>query len=420
MKLEDAHLTAQEVEQYRRRTLDPELRRRCDRHISTCRDCLEQVLGGEHLQLASARVWEAFTNSNEEPFHLSADDFERYAATKTDEADKAIFQMHLEDCHECSSAYQSLLASKPGPVTIPMRAQAVRERTPFWEGLRHGWHVFVTPGRLASAAALAACLLLTLVLWHQYKPGGSARQGGQASNATPPNTNSAVVRLRDGPSEVIIDKDGKVAGLERLGPQTQAIVRQALTTSQLPKPEVLAELSSPHDKLMGPPAKRPAFSPIAPVGTVVAESQPTLSWEPLTGAESYVVSVFDTEFHDVARSSAISTAAWKVPAPLRRGGTYFWQVTALRRRQTITSPVAPAPRAQFRVLDEKSMEFLESVRAQQPDSHLTLGVLYARAGLLEDSERELQALAKQNPDSSTASRLLRCVQEWESGKSLGK
>lgn len=420
MKLEDAHLTAQEVEQYRRRTLDPELRRRCDRHISTCQDCLEQVLGGEHLQLASARVWEAFTNSNEEPFHLSADDLQRYAAAKTDEADKAIFQMHLEDCRECSGAYQSLLASKPGPVTIPVRAQAGRERASFWEALRRGWHVFVTPSSMASATALAACLLLTLVLWHQYKLGGNASKGGQASNPTPPNSNSVVVRLRDGSSEVIIDKDGKVAGLERFGPQTQAIVQQALTTSQLSKPEALAELSSPRDKLMGAPTKRPAFSPIAPVGTVVAESQPTLSWEPLTGAESYVVSVFDTEFHNVARSSAISTAAWKLPVPLRRGATYFWQVTALRGRQRITSPVAPAPRAQFKVLDEKSMEFLESVRAQRPDSHLTLGVLYARAGLLQDSERELQALAKQNPDSSTASRLLRCVQGWESGEGLSK
>ena len=78
----------------------------------------------------------------------------------------------------------------------------------------------------------------------------------------------------------------------------------------------------------------------------------------------------------------------------------------------MTAPVAPAPRAQFRVLDQETMEALENVRAQQPNSHLTLGVLYARAGLLNDAEREFQELVKENPDSEVAGKLLRCVQAW--------
>ena len=99
--------------------------------------------------------------------------------------------------------------------------------------------------------------------------------------------------------------------------------------------------------------------------------------------------------------------------PVHRGNTYFWQVTALRGQQEITTPVAPAPRAQFKVLDRETLESLQAVRAEQPDAHLTLAVLYARAGLLHDSEREFQALLKQNPDSVIAAKLLCCVQAWE-------
>lgn len=417
MKLEETHLTAQEVEQYRRRALDPELRRRCDRHMASCDRCLEQVLGGEHSHVASDRLWESFTDSGEAPFHLSGDDLQRYISAEADEADKAIFEVHVEDCPACRSAYEGLLASKGSPIAVPVRPRAGGEESA-WERFKQSWIVFVTPGRLAWGSALAACLLVSLVAWRYYRLGGNASQGGRASNPT--NTTHVVARLHNGSAEVTIDEKGNVVGLGKLAPQAHAIVEQALTTAQLPKPEVLSQLAESGDKLMGSTAKRPAFSLVSPLGAVIAESQPTLGWEPLTGAKGYVVSVSDTQFRNVAKSPRLATTEWRLPVPLQRGNTYFWQVTALRGQQQITVPVAPAPRAQFKVLDQKTMDSLEAVKAQQPDSHLVLGVLYAHAGLLHDAEREFQALVKQNPDSLTAIRLLRCVQEWESGKSSSK
>jgi predicted Zn-dependent protease len=38
-----------------------------------------------------------------------------------------------------------------------------------------------------------------------------------------------------------------------------------------------------------------------------------------------------------------------------------------------------------------------------------MGVLYARAGLLDDARRELEALRNANPDSSIAAELLRQI-----------
>jgi hypothetical protein len=400
------HLTAQEMERYRRRTLSPIERRRCDRHMVVCEDCLAQLLGEEHLGLATAQLWEAFTARGEEPFHLSTDDLERYVNGQTDEADTTIFESHLEDCDECREAHERMLA-KAKPLAIP----AGGVQSSFWERIRAAWHFLSQPRRVAVATALAACLLVSWVAWY-YKMGRNP-SGGENRASQPPSPISIPVQLHDGSREITIDEKGNVAGLEQLGPETQGIVKQALITAQLSKPQVLLDLSGPQSRLMGPTAGRSTFALLGPVGTVIADTQPTLRWQGLVGASHYVVSVFDTRFENVAKSPPLSATEWKVSIRLRRGNTYFWQVTALREQQEITAPVAPAPRAQFKVLDGETLESLEVVRTEQPDAHLTLAVLYARAGLLPDSEREFQALLKQNPDSVIAAKLLRCVQAWE-------
>jgi hypothetical protein len=45
-------------------------------------------------------------------------------------------------------------------------------------------------------------------------------------------------------------------------------------------------------------------------------------------------------------------------------------------------------------------------------SHLALGIFYARAGMVEEAERELTALVRQNPKSQVARKLLRSVESW--------
>jgi hypothetical protein len=95
---------------------------------------------------------------------------------------------------------------------------------------------------------------------------------------------------------------------------------------------------------------------------------------------------------------------------LPRGGLYSWQVTARKEGQEIISPAAPAPEARFKVLEGAKLSELERTEAAYADSHLTRGVLYAQAGLLEDAEQQLRALLKANPNSSVARSLLQSVQ----------
>lgn len=136
--------------------------------------------------------------------------------------------------------------------------------------------------------------------------------------------------------------------------------------------------------------------------------RPTFSWRPLAGADTYVVTVTDDALNEVASSGPLRATAWRAPRPLARGTTYSWQVTTrLTDGRTLTSPVLPAPPAKFRVLGHAQIEELRRARRAYPGSHLALGVLYARAGLSAEAAREFEILARANPRSEAARKLLR-------------
>jgi hypothetical protein len=135
--------------------------------------------------------------------------------------------------------------------------------------------------------------------------------------------------------------------------------------------------------------------------------RPALRWGGLAGADGYVVRIYDVGFNEVAASPQISETAWNVTRSLERGRTYSWQVTARAGDKEIMSPVKPAPESRFMILDQAKANELTNAKSAAADSHLTLGILYAQAGLLDDAERELQALLRANPQSALARKLLR-------------
>ena len=85
-------------------------------------------------------------------------------------------------------------------------------------------------------------------------------------------------------------------------------------------------------------------------------------------------------------------------------------MTAIHEGRELLSPAPPAPPARFRILEPSRLAELERAKASSAGSHLVLGVVYAQAGLLEDSERELRELLRVNSGSDVARRLLRSVE----------
>ena len=216
------------------------------------------------------------------------------------------------------------------------------------------------------------------------------------------------VVLSDSGTRVVLEEGGNLRGLEAVPAQMQEAIKGAIASGRVRMPASVADLAGSANVLMGSSEGVP-FAVRSPIATAVVEQRPTFRWGELRGAVSYTVSVFDPDFRPVARSEPLTKTEWVVPQALDRGAVFSWQVTALKEGREVVSPVRPAPEARFRVLDQAAAEEVERYRRSSVKSHLAAGVVYARAGLREDAEREFRMLVKENPRSSLARRLLGSV-----------
>ena len=160
---------------------------------------------------------------------------------------------------------------------------------------------------------------------------------------------------------------------------------------------------------MGGSGEGISFALLSPVGTMVKDGRPTFRWRALPGATSYSVDVFDSSLKNVARIDRVSGTTWTPSQSLEPNQAYRWQVTALKSGEEITSPVPPTPEAKFKVLEQSKAEELNRAKKAYPNSHLILGSLYERAGLLDDAENEFRSLVSANPRSTLARKLLQEV-----------
>lgn len=245
-----------------------------------------------------------------------------------------------------------------------------------------------------------------------------------------------MITLADGDRRIILDTNGKLTGLEGLPIATQQAVKEALLEKNL-----FGDVIGSIMQLRAPPVRRsfqgvvrggglaggarmvaparesaspPPFELISPIGIIVQSDRPTLRWQALEGATSYMVAVFDRNSKPVASSERLSTTEWTLPAPLPRGEIYSWRAFAIRNEMWIESPRAQGPNVSFKVLEEAKAKEIEETRRLAPGSHLALGVQYARAGLIAEAEKEFRELANKNPDSPAVHQLLATAGEMHS------
>jgi hypothetical protein len=224
-----------------------------------------------------------------------------------------------------------------------------------------------------------------------------------------------VVTLNDGGREVTIDKNGRVTGLDELPENSRQYIAQATLAEKLEPADVLRRLSGDQSGLRGSDDDPPGFRLLYPVRSVVIEDRPVFRWESLPGASSYRVYVLDANGKQVAQSDELppNQTQWEAPARLRRGQISSWVVTALVDGKKVVSPSASAPEMRFAVLSRA--DFQELSRLKKSNSHLALGVFYARTGLLREAEHEFESLSKLNPQSELSRKLLQSVRSLQKG-----
>ena len=156
------HLTETEVSLFRERTIRPTERERIDSHVAECESCLRRILPSEDTSLVYSELTEALLpDSADEPFHLSNAEMRRYANGSIDQADRVIFESHLDICDQCSEAVQSLNASPLVESVSASTRHAEIAAQPFASAWSAAFQF--TPARAVAGVLVVAGLVLAFV-----------------------------------------------------------------------------------------------------------------------------------------------------------------------------------------------------------------------------------------------------------------
>jgi anti-sigma factor RsiW len=390
------HLTDPQLEGYARRTLSAAELLAADGHLAECSACQARLQEPEALTRLVSGLAGHLEEATRSPRHLKYEELAGYVDDDLHGADREVAEAHLQDCASCAGEVLDLAAFR--------RTLAGETRTPSVRGVGP-WRRAAVWVPLAAAASLAAWLTVVAVRTPAIPP-RTATGSPPAPAPTAPSSPALVASLRDGGREVTLDAEGRLQGLPAVSPDCETTVRVALTRAEVKVPRRVADLAGSTGTLLGSAEEGIPFALVSPVATAVESTRPTFRWQPLPGADRYEVSVFDAEYRQVAMSPPIRALEWISDRPLARGRVYAWQVSAEREGREVVSPTAPAPEARFEVLGASRVEELRRARSDAAGSHLLLGLISAEAGLLEDAERELQALMAENPGAELPRRLL--------------
>lgn len=388
------HLTEQSARAYARGQLEDAGIVACDEHLASCdscRDLADVTTTAQRVHLLDAVTSDRFDR------HLAYDRMAAAcdAATLTTEESR-----HLEECADCGDLVTELSAVRdeiavrtdPGRV-LPFARQQQRAR----------W----MPLSLVASLVLLVSALLVWSAGRQRNAVGNAasRRVAPQRQVTTTVRPAAIEQLRDGNRVVTFDREGNVSGLPAASAATISTLQQ-LFIGSLPVGPV-AQLNSRPGVMLGASGEPAIAVLVAPVGTVVRDQRPTFRWRLGDDAGMPVsIGVYDREFNRVAGSAKTTGSKWKCSTSLRRGEVYRWQITIHYGGREVVVPSPPSPEARFKVLSEQELREIDRVEQLEATSHLMAGAAYLNAGLLDDAERELRALADANPGSAVASRLL--------------
>jgi hypothetical protein len=412
------HLTQKQVEDYSRRRLSAAELLAVTDHFAGCELCRQRIESAGNGDAAFFELYHEVFEEVAETVHLTTPQAAAYIDQSLFGKELQVVADHLTHCEQCILAIEDLREFKNGFVFSA--APSIREN--LW---RKTQRLLTTPFRVspvpAFGGAALAILLLAIIAWFAWRtppepepqianvPTPAAPPASQpTSQPDTPQPAPIVAQVNDGSGVVTLDQQGKLSGADDLPLAYQNLVKKALSTGRIERSSQLQGLTRASSSLMGSDNKQNDFSVIEPVGNVLLTNRPTFRWSAMAGATGYVVEVFDEKFTPVTSSPQLTNLTWTTTLP--RGHVYSWQVKAIKDGEEITSPRPPAPQARFRILDQRQANELANAREAHASSHLTLGLLYADAGLLREAEQEFRLLQKANPDSDLARNLLRQVQ----------
>lgn len=401
-------------------------------HTAGCQSCNQRFV--EELKRQRGPVPFNFTLEPEFWFrndHLDFDELVGLADNTFDEEMREIINIHLSTCETCREDVRSFLAFRDttaremnvsyGPTYLEPNNEI--PGAPWWQRLQRKPVYAVAAIVLLAIAVLIGVIALNrgsgrLEANKQDQTSPGIERSPSLSPSPAPNVvpspsgmddSAKVAVLKDAGGEVTIDKNGRVTGLDKVSENSRQYVARVALSEHLEPADVLRRLSGEQSGLRGNDNGQQEFGLLYPVRSVVVEDKPLFRWESLPGVLSYRVYVLDADGNRVSQSEELppTQTQWKAPARFRRGQIFSWVVTALVDGKKVVSPSASAPEMKFAVLS--TADFQELTRLKKSNSHLALGVFYARVGLLDEAEHEFQSLVELNPQSELPRKLLQSV-----------
>ncbi|HKQ79395.1 MAG TPA: zf-HC2 domain-containing protein [Blastocatellia bacterium] len=417
------HLSPVQLEDWLRRRLAPEELLGADDHLAECAECrrlVESALNNEAAALYAELATDAVLGT-----HPTFEQSAAFVDGLISGEERRMIEDHLASCAQCAPLVADLRVFR-NEVALDLD----REYRPETMAAGASWLTrfkAVLPAPLSNIPvwvyAAAPVILLLAVAWWIVWRGTPNERSPQIVITSPtpapsplinrssptPVIAPVIVKLTDGGSSLTLDANGAITGVDQWPSEYQRLAREALTAQRVEKSPLLAGLSRPGSSLMGGDDEGRRFAAIEPAGKVLLTDRPTFRWSRLSGATGYIVEVYGARFNLVSSSPLLTSVSWTA-TPLARGQVYSWQVKAIKDGQDFKAPRPPAPEAKFRILDQSTANEIARARADYSSSHLLLGLLYARSGLIAEADQEFHALQKDNPDSVVARRLLETVQ----------
>lgn len=152
---------------------------------------------------------------------------------------------------------------------------------------------------------------------------------------------------------------------------------------------------------------------LSPVGAFALSATPTFRWAARAGVDGYTVHVYDSEFNAVESSPVVTAREWKSNVALRSGRTYQWRVQATKNGEAVSEPITNAPLGRFRILDSSQRKLITELRRSRPEAHLTIGILLARGGVIDDAVKEFEAVPQSDPNYASAQKFLKDLEHLQ-------
>lgn len=402
------HISDNQWQNYRKSTLTAAELLQFDAHLQMCVACQTRL--AEHEQVANSfaalrsDLSEAMAELNA---HLEYEELAAYLDHQLTPPDLNRVETHLQSCKNCAAEVEDLRTFQQELDAPNATNKSARPFRPtdwsqsWWQAFSWRW--------VMPLVAVAACLLIFWFEARMLRPGNvETPEQKEIAKITEPSptakipSESLIASINDGASKITLNTAGNLGGLPESNSTQQQLVIAALKSGKVTLTPAPAGLKARAETLLGDSGNEESFALISPVGKIELSPRPQLRWQVLAGAISYRVTIFTTNYDTVAQSESLTETFWSPPRSLAGNQIYLWQVIAIKDGREIKAPVAPAPEARFKILDQSKAKEIAAARG----SHLLLGLLYAQAGMRDEAERELQILAKENPQTPIAQQLL--------------